>query len=322
MENIETANNLHAFEKEVEVTYRGENYQARDNGAIWRRPRPNQWKRKLDEVWTFGNPSVSRGYMTIAGEFVHRIVATAFHGAQPSEKHVVDHIDTNRRNNRSENLRWVTRLENLLLNPITLKRIVSTYGSLDAFFANPQGKSVADYDWMRTVSKVEAEESRQRLLRWAESGQIPQGGQLGEWIFRNKHPPDPIVEDIPDIDSLTPNAFQRKWKTPTEFPHCPETADAKNLEEYAARLAFGRLFSRNKYGENITVVAASNSTLLSALVHMNNNPVKDWAVTKVTVEGNRFCHESMGTFFTLQGALKIHCELIGEPLEESIDDFA
>ena len=55
---------------------------------------------------------------------------------------------------------------------------------------------------------------------------------------------------------------------------------------------------------------------------MNNNPVKDWAVTKVTVEGNRFCHESMGTFFTLQGALKIHCELIGEPLEESIDDFA
>ena len=67
----------------------------------------------------------------------------------------------------------------------------------------------------------------------------------------------PSVEDIPDIDSLTPNAFQRKWKTPTEFPHCPETADAKNLEEYAARLAFGRLFSRNKYGENITVVAAS-----------------------------------------------------------------
>ena len=50
----------------------------------------------------------------IGAVVVHRIVATAFHGEQPSEKHIVDHIDTNRRNNRAENLRWITRLDNLL----------------------------------------------------------------------------------------------------------------------------------------------------------------------------------------------------------------
>ena len=52
--------------------------------------------------------------------------------------YVVDHIDTNRRNNRAENLRWVTRLDNILLNPITCARIVQAFGSLEAFFENPK----------------------------------------------------------------------------------------------------------------------------------------------------------------------------------------
>lgn len=48
-------------------------------------------------------------------------IATAFHGEPPSPQYVVDHIDTNCRNNRPENLRWLTRLENALMNPITRK---------------------------------------------------------------------------------------------------------------------------------------------------------------------------------------------------------
>ena len=43
--------------------------------------------------------------MEIASERVHRIVATVFHGDSPTSEHVVDHIDTNKRNNRPENLR-------------------------------------------------------------------------------------------------------------------------------------------------------------------------------------------------------------------------
>lgn len=37
-----------------------------------------------------------RGYLHICSEVVHRIIATAFHGEQPSKDHIVDHIDTNR----------------------------------------------------------------------------------------------------------------------------------------------------------------------------------------------------------------------------------
>jgi hypothetical protein len=74
----------------------------------------------------------------IGNHVVHQIVASAFHGPRPSKDHVVDHIDTNRQNNRPDNLRWVTRLENILLNPITCARIVLAYGSLEAFFENPK----------------------------------------------------------------------------------------------------------------------------------------------------------------------------------------
>lgn len=96
--------------------YRGETYHVRDNGAVYRCRKANKRKRPLDETWTFGNADSQKGCFTFSSETVHRIVAIAFHGKQPSEKHIVDHIDTNKKNNRPENLRWVTRLENLLFS--------------------------------------------------------------------------------------------------------------------------------------------------------------------------------------------------------------
>lgn len=48
---------------------------------------------------------------------VHRLVAESFI-PNPDNKPVVDHIDTDPRNNKAENLRWVTVQENCL-NPLT-----------------------------------------------------------------------------------------------------------------------------------------------------------------------------------------------------------
>ena len=58
-------------------------------------------------------------YYTFCRKYVHRIVAELFI-PNPDNKPEIDHIDTNKINNRVDNLRWVTRKENLN-NEITLK---------------------------------------------------------------------------------------------------------------------------------------------------------------------------------------------------------
>src|SRR5262245_57606096 len=213
---------LDQFDRELETAYRREVYRVRDNGAVCRQRTLGSRKRPLDDVWAFGVPNSSTGYMHIGTEVVHRIVATAFHGEQPSDKHIVDHIDTNRRNNRAENLRWITRLDNVLLNPVSRRRIEIAYGSIEAFFENPRApvnsKAIEkNFEWMRTVSKEEAQQSRERLERWAASGDIPSGGILGEWVYGAKFPREPIVDSARDVPSLTPNAIQRNWRTPAKF---------------------------------------------------------------------------------------------------------
>ena len=175
------------FTREVECIYKDERYAVRDNGAVFRYPREGKRPRKYDNFWTFGKPNVVHGYMEIASVRIHIIVATAFLGPKPTKEHVVDHIDTNRRNNRVENLRWVTRLENILDNSITRKRIILRCGSIEAFLANPsmlrENELPPDLRWMRTVTNAEAQVSKKRFLEWAESDKEPSGVSLDAWVF-------------------------------------------------------------------------------------------------------------------------------------------
>jgi hypothetical protein len=59
---------LDQFDHELEVAYRGESYRVRDNGAVCRQHKPGQRKRPLDDIWTFGTPNASIGYMHISFE--------------------------------------------------------------------------------------------------------------------------------------------------------------------------------------------------------------------------------------------------------------
>lgn len=46
--------------------------------------------------------------------YVHRLIALTFcQNADPTNKHIVDHINNNHLDNRPENLEWVTQKENL-----------------------------------------------------------------------------------------------------------------------------------------------------------------------------------------------------------------
>lgn len=114
--------NINDYKEERTCIYKDEYYHVRDNGAVMRLTPEGKKPRSLDSVWTFGKKSSTNGYMTIGNHRVHIIVATAFYGPNDSKVYVVDHIDTNRCNNRVENLRWLTKLENILLNEITRKK--------------------------------------------------------------------------------------------------------------------------------------------------------------------------------------------------------
>ena len=66
--------------REVNGTYKGERYLARDNGEVLRHPPIGKQPRPTDNKWTFGKPNDKTGYVEIAGIPVHIIVATAFLG--------------------------------------------------------------------------------------------------------------------------------------------------------------------------------------------------------------------------------------------------
>lgn len=320
---------LNQFNEERVVTYRGEKYLVRDNGAICRLSRRDNRKRPLDNMWTFGNPCKWSGYMTIASETVHRIVATAFHGEQPSDKHIVDHIDTNRRNNRVENLHWITRLDNILQNPITLRKIEIAYGSIDNFFKNPRdyhcGNLPNSYLWMRTVSEEEAQTSRERFSKWAASKRQPSGVNPGEWVFSNRKNHENQKKELIK-QSLTPIAIQRNWHTPSEFPLCPNHVGGNPLSDYLKNLKKGRIFSRSKFTQSsVNVVSLSEiDSSLSIICQLGKESVKPWAVARVNVEAGKFCHENCGSFFSTEGATKQHYKNLGLAWDDTIycfDDY-
>ena len=191
------------YDEVKECIYKEESYSARDNGAILRHQREGMRKRKLDDVWSFGTPNIATGYMDFCGERVHRIVATAFLGPAPSEQHVVDHIDTNRQNNRPENLRWLTKLENILNNEITRKKVELICGSIEAFLENPSllyGYETEDknFSWMRSVSKEEAKNCLENWNNWARSASPnpeykKEAPHVGDWIYEKGANPKPIT---------------------------------------------------------------------------------------------------------------------------------
>lgn len=306
--------------------YKDEHYSARDNGAVMRHQREGMRVRKDDNVWTFGKPNNKTGYMEIAGQRVHRIVAFAFLGNPPTDQHVVDHIDTNRRNNRPENLRWLTRLENALNNPITRARIDNICG-IDAFIEDPsilRGYERIDpnFSWMRTVSPEEARVSYERLTNWAKEHPKPKGGSLGEWVYQEWKTETDSVKRYNDYSvpytktnekksmrndvqeereqlrtlSLTPNAIQLDWKNPVEFPCCPQQVTGNPLETYMSNLKDGKVFSKNDYGEStILKFGMSDSETLWVMCDIRIG-FKTHAFTKITYKDGIFYHENMGAF--------------------------
>ena len=318
---------INNFKVEVSCEYKGETYSVRDNGAIMRHSKKGCRIRPLDNKWTFGTKNENNGYMFFASNIrVHQVVASAFWGHQKSEGMVVDHKDTNRCNNRAENLHWVTKLENVLNNPITRRRIINICGSIDAFLDNPAllRESTADpnFAWMRTVSEVEAAKCKKNLEKWSEEDanfvSTSKGKGIGEWIYKDlrfegghhdwtqlssadEQQEDRILPLL--VESLNSNAMQEDWRTPTEFPLCP--TDILSLEAYYSSLEIGKVFSNNTYGTN-SIIEFAISDDMQQLCVATHNPegLKHWYITYVYILNGKYIHKNGGSYFEEDGALK------------------
>jgi len=323
------------FSREVDCLYKDERYSVRDNGEVLRFPCIVNSVRPTDNKWTFGKPNKKTGYMEIASVRIHRIVATAFHGVPPTKEHVVDHKDTNKQNNRPENLRWVTRLENVVLNPITAKRIELVCGSVEAFLADPSKFRdkfpEPNFNWMCSVSKKEAQISLERMLGWAKSDKLPSGGSLGEWIFNRTTMQNKNVETIPEVPDIikakTLNAVQLNWRVPSEFPCCPQLYNGEPIVAYAEKLITGLVFCQNDTYSSLVLKSAISDDRQSLYVISEStegeNALKPWAIAKITYEDSLFLHSNLHNFFTQEGAEKQFC--LAQGLEwtggDSMDDY-
>ena len=345
---------LNDYKDIKDCVYKGEHYSVRDNGAVLRYSRTGKRKRKDDGVWTFGKANEQTGYMEIGSERVHRIVAYAFLGEPPTPQHVVDHIDTNRRNNRPQNLRWLTKLENVLNNPITRKKIEYLCGSVEAFVNDPSmiqefANDNPKFGWMRAVTQEEAKASYERLCAWAKTSSSSNNvgsGTIGEWIYS---PPfnslyresntlsfnDNVSNSSMDLlneteyesnnltESLTDNAMQKYWRTPTEFPLCPSKCDdgVEPLTLYFNRIKKGEVITKNQYAIHFVDDFALCGKILVIRTHANEG-IKKFSLITVTYEHEKFVHKGQ-TFFEEQGAKKAFALAQGLEWdgEEGIDDF-
>lgn len=320
---------IESFTSQKRCVYKGRIYYVRDNGAVYRLRKDGGRIRRGDEEWTFGKLNKETKYLYMGTERIHRIVCTAFHGDAPTAQHVVDHIDTNRQNNRPENLRWLTKLENTLNNPITVKRIISCCGSIEAFIENPalirDSEENRDISWMRRCSPAEAKVAYDNLSQWA-AKPVP----ITHTAYRN-HITEVIYKSFKSDKGYTDtssdfqhNVIQRNWSTPTEFPPCPHNNSENPIASYLNNLTEQCITSKNEYGVWHLVKANKHETENAIVIlSVNRESLKPWSICKVFYEDSVYIHQSLGTFFLEIGGEKYYEIYSGRKWdgEDCLDDY-
>ena len=160
---------------------------------------------------------------------------------------------------------------------------------------------------MCAVSIGEARASKSRLLAWAESDKPLYDGTLGEWIY-NRSLPKFQIDEIPEFtNSLTQNVKQKNWKTPTEFPCCPQQFGSNPIISYADKLKIERMFSQNQYSKSIIdnfAISKDEAILWIICKSSDDKAIKPYSLAEVTYQNDAFVHNNLGSFFQKEGAEK------------------
>ena len=311
--SIVTIIDLNDFGREIQCVYEGERFSVRDNGAVLRHPREGKRARSNDNQWTFGKDNSSNPYLHISSIRVHRIVATAFHGEPPAPNYVVDHIDSNCRNNRPENLRWLTRLENALKNPTTRKKIEFLCGSIEAFLENPsmlndlQGEP--NFKWMRAVTPEEAKNCMMRMSLFAGSdkktpkstGAIDRKNSFSERVYRPLQRWEVGIGREPGLDLCqTPWCAQYMWSADAYFPCCPKELGDDPLGDYFKNIKPGAVFaySDDDFFPKHNVVESKILKKNTSILVMSERADGKWSIFGIErhEKSRHFVHFYLGSY--------------------------
>lgn len=343
---------INDFSEVRECDYKDEHYSVRDNGAVMRHPRKDKKLRPNDNVWTFGKRDKRTGYMKLGKHRVHIIVANAFLGEHDSQAYVVDHIDTNHCNNRVENLRWCTPLENALNNPITRKKIeMLCGGDIQKFIDDPsclrtEGPYAQDVSWMRTVSREEAKTAYANYLRWAQTPSpqrtvppvdndniLPRDKEWmykkQQWhsLYRQAHSAEEVEDMFEKMRNMLEDNNDSNDSNENETEPFVEyllepTEDNADLEAYFAKLVSGVAISRTQYGycKVIKAMIAKDKSTIGVAVTMPSTPPRppwsNWigpfGAYKIYCENGKFVHDFLHTCFDENVALQRMTEAVGE----------
>lgn len=306
---------LDDFAREIECVFEGERYSVRDNGAVFRHQPAGKRARPTDNQWTFGKENSANPYLHISSVRIHRIVATAFHGPPPDSKYVVDHIDSNCRNNRPENLRWLTRLENALNNPATRKKIEYLCGSVEEFLKNPSMLNSLQRDpnfaWMRAVTPEEAQNCLTRMSIWANTKSTP--SKSGHKLISSGNFTERIYSPLkkwevfgrePGLDlSLTPWCAQYMWGNDRYFPSCPKAFGDSPLDEYFQSLNTGAVLSCGEDATESTQLKVVQAVILrdkAAILVLCEGKDQGFSIVAVELDAKsrHFIHMLLGSFST------------------------
>lgn len=287
------------FHEEKSCTYKNETYSVRDNGAVLRHSGNSKRKRKIDDIWTFGTLD-DKGFMSIGGEKINRIVATAFYGAPASEQYVVFHKNYNSQDNRAKNLSWATKFEFKILQPSIQSQLRLLLGmkieSILSDISVLRTIDVPNLNWIKSVTQAEADSCLQKYIDLKFS--IPQ--EIEDLNWHTQSSKDVLKNLNPDYrESLTPNAVVVGNMIPSYFPCCPQEKSENPLQEYFTKLQPGNVYYMNsKYKVLVQQIAfVDDKIIIKCESGDGENAIKPWSVSTIIYDNGLYVHELYKTCF-------------------------